>query len=104
MPILTKMLRAVSLLFCMMWLTACGGGSDSDSSEPAERGALLGSEVIGEYSSSNLRIVTFSLLSGRSYDVEIVKLSYQTALEGGDLVKASGIITLPAGKTGPSRC
>ena len=47
-------------------------------------------------------MLLFSLVSGRSYDVEVVKLTYNTSLETGHVVQASGIVAIPKNKTGPS--
>lgn len=94
------------LLTASLLLSACGGDTDTDTSSkpaPVERGALLSSDVISEYPVRNyLRLVNFSAESGRAYDVEVVRLTYNTSLESGDIVQASGIVALPLNKEGVS--
>lgn len=88
------LILTITLLLC-----ACGGGS-SDSDDDRAPGALLSSAELSEYKvSENTFLTLFSVLSGRSYDVKVVKLVYKTTLENGDKVNASGIVAIPQGKT-----
>ena len=107
------------MLSIMLFLVACNSSGDKDTSVDngssldiavkaanelsIEQGALLTSEVVAKYLvSDSLRLKTFSVLSGRSYDVEVVNLTYNTMLESGDIVAASGIVVLPLDKAGVS--
>ena len=88
-------------MLAVLLLSACGG--DKDEQKSTERGALLSSSSLAEYDVSDvLALAVFSIRSGRSYDIDVVKLTYNTALESGDIVTASGTIALPRNKTGAS--
>ena len=87
--------------FIATGLTACGGSDDTGAESSAD--ILLNAETLSEISVNNsLRLIAFSVISGRSYDVEVVKLSYTTTLEDGTVVQASGTVAIPKSKTGPS--
>jgi pimeloyl-ACP methyl ester carboxylesterase len=95
-------MRLILILTTMLLLSACGGSS-SNSDGDTEPGALLRSSVLNEYKvSENTFLTLFSVISGRNYDVKVVKLVYKTTLENGDKVNASGIVAIPQGKTTPS--
>ena len=94
-------LRCVVLSLITMLLGACGGAATDEVNEPS--GALLRVEPLNNYPVNNsFQLITFSLVSGRGYDVEVVKLSYSTSLEDGRSVQASGIVAIPKDKVGAS--
>lgn len=104
---LNSLSKLILLFFTTTLLVACGGGSDGnvgdDSLEDAAAGSLIKAEPISDYAvNASLRLIAFSVISGRSYDVEVVKLSYNTTLEDGLIVQASGIVAIPKSKVGPS--
>ena len=94
--------RYILLFFLASTLVACGGGSD-DSADEATAGSLVRAEPLGDFAvNASLRLIAFSVISGRSYDVEVVKITYNTSLEAGLIVQASGIVAIPKSKAGPS--
>ena len=101
MNLLPKPLTNFVLLILISTLLVACGGSESESNATA--GSLVKAEPLSDYTSdTQLRLITFSLRSGRSYDVEVVKLTYTTQLEDGYPVQASGIIAIPKSKAGAS--
>lgn len=95
----------ILLFFTVTLLAACGGGSsDNDNAEDATAGSLVNAEILSAYAVSNtdFRLIAFSLISGQNYSVEVVKLTYNTTLESGLVVQASGIVAIPESKVGPS--
>lgn len=99
--LLTCLHKLVLLFFIASALTACVGESDPKPGTVA--GSLIKAEPLDGYSAnSSFRLVAFSLISGRSYDVEVVKLVYNTSLEDDSIVQASGIVAIPKSKSGPS--
>jgi pimeloyl-ACP methyl ester carboxylesterase len=89
------------LLLSSMALVACGGGDEASSHAPA--GSLINAVPLSDYApNTDFRLIAFSVLSRRSYDVEVVKLTYNTQLEEGLVVQASGIVAIPKSKQGPS--
>jgi len=97
--------KFVLLFLTVMVLTACGGGSDDTiTTEDAAAGSLVKAETLSAYSMRNtdFRLIAFSLISGQNYNVDVVKLTYNTALEDGLIVQASGIVAIPESKVGPS--
>lgn len=102
MNILLKHLyNSVLLTLTAVLLNACGGSSDNQSEGPS--GSIVKVEALSNYAvNTSARLIAFSFISGRDYDVEVVKLTYNTQLEGGQSVQASGIVALPKAKSGPS--
>ena len=101
--LLKRLPKFVLLFFISTLLLACGGGSEDTRSENAAAGDLLNAEPIAEYAvNASARLIAFSIISGRSYDVEVVKLTYSTRQEDGLAVQASGIVAIPKVKTGVS--
>ncbi len=105
---MNKSLKRVSnfvlLFFIATALVACGGESDDNTNDSVGvAGTLINAEALNDYAvNASIRMMAFSLISSRSYDVEVVKLSYYTTLEAGVIVKASGIVALPKAKLGAS--
>ncbi|MGB1310671.1 MAG: alpha/beta hydrolase family protein [Leucothrix sp.] len=100
--LLTKFSQFILPLLTASLLAACGGGSD-DNASSAPAGSLIKAEALNTYTvNGSLRLIAFSVVSGRSYDVEVVKLTYNTTLEAGNIVQASGIVAIPKAKTGLS--
>ena len=100
-----KKLKLYSItIFAVLVLSACGGSeNDGGEGQSVERGALLSSETIAEYDKpSALSFAVLAAGAGRAYDIEVVELTYNTALESGDIVKASGTISFPKDKAGAS--
>jgi pimeloyl-ACP methyl ester carboxylesterase len=98
--LLKRLNNCLLLLLTSTALVACGGDEVS-SNAPA--GSLINAEPLSDYdSSTDFRLIAFSVLSRRSYDVEVVKLTYNTQLEEGLMVQASGIVAIPKSKAGPS--
>ena len=103
MLVLFRKLKSYVLPMAVALLLSACGGSDKDETSSTERGALLSSQSLSEYNvSDTLALAVFSLRSSRSYDIDIVRLTYNTVSEEGDIVKASGTVALPRGKTGAS--
>lgn len=106
MPKLLQKLKSYSLpVFAALLLSACVGSEKDKEAvqEPTERGALLSSKPLTEYRANDgLGFAVLALGAGRSYDIEVVKLTYSTELESGDTVTASGTISFPKNKTGAS--
>ena len=100
MTFLLKRLNNYLLLFlATMALAACGG--EESNKAPVE--SLIHAEPLSDFiSSTDFRLIAFSVLSRRNYDVEVVKLTYNTQLEEGLTVQASGIVAIPKYKEGPS--
>lgn len=96
-------MRLVFILTTLLLLSACGGGSDQSNAGDSAPGSLLSSSVLQESKvDENTYLKVFSVVSGRSYDVKVVRLVYATTLESGDTVKASGTVAIPTGKVTPS--
>lgn len=102
--VLPKMKSYALTLFAVVFLSACGGSEkDSGKVQSFERGALLSSRTIAQYETpSTLSFAALAVGTGRAYDIEVVELTYNTALESGDIVEASGTISFPKNKTGAS--
>ena len=99
--LLKRLYNYLLIILTASILTACGGSDRTESDAPA--GSLISAVPMTDYEVNvSLRLIAFSVLSGRSYDVEVVKLTYHTELEEGLLVQASGIVAIPKFKTGPS--
>jgi len=105
MPRILIKLKLYALpVLAMLLLSACGGSDkDSDGQVSVERGALLDSEFVAEYSApGTLSFAALAAGSETSYSIKVVKLTYNTALESGDIVKASGTLSFPTDKAGAS--
>ena len=102
--LLRRINKFVPLFFATTFLLACGGGSDEGADNlTATLGSFVKAEPLSDYAvSAYPSMLAFSAISGRSYDVEVVKITYNTALEAGDIVQASGIVAVPKAKSGSS--
>ena len=97
--LLKRLNNYLLFFFATMALAACGG----EESNKAPVGSLIHAEPLSDFvSSTDFRLIAFSVLSRRNYDVEVVKLTYNTQLEEGLTVQASGIVAIPKYKEGPS--
>jgi len=95
-----SMIRALILVVvACATLTACVGEEKQRAYASGKRGALLSSQVIEKKQvATDFRLLKLAARSNRSYDIEVVKLRYLTALESGDIISASGVVVVPQNK------
>jgi predicted esterase len=102
---LEKKLLYILIVFLSLLFVSCNKNDDSPVEPPVEkRGDVISATSLGTYSTSLLQLIVNSQIGSTAqsitlqYEVEAFKIIYRTIDSKGNLVTASGALSIPKGK------